>query len=157
MNTVERYYKRRQQRLDGKSDDPVVRFRARRDARRDADDDIQWITMNGAAVPIKGGQTKEEAVNEFLASKGSGTTGAGSSKENVKQALKSAEDKAKDASAHYEAVSKRIGEIADKDGWDAAKKYKDWYTEASERARTAIAEWEELYKEVHGLTPGETP
>lgn len=35
----------------------------------DADDNITWITMKGNHIPIKEGQTKEEAVKEFLAKK----------------------------------------------------------------------------------------
>lgn len=34
-----------------------------------ADDDITWITVKGNHIPIKAGQTKEEAVKEFLARK----------------------------------------------------------------------------------------
>lgn len=33
---------------------------------QDSDDDIQWITMKGNHIPIKKGQTKEEAVKSFI-------------------------------------------------------------------------------------------
>lgn len=35
-------------------------------------DDVQWITVKGNHIPIKKGQSKEEAVKEFLAKKDSG-------------------------------------------------------------------------------------
>ena len=44
----------------------------------DADDNITWITMKGNHIPIKEGQTKEEAVKEFLAKKGEGSAKHGS-------------------------------------------------------------------------------
>lgn len=49
----------------------------------DADDNITWITMNGNHIPIKEGQTKEEAVKEFLAKKG----GKSESQSNMKKAI----------------------------------------------------------------------
>lgn len=58
----------------------------------DADDNITWITMNGNHIPIKEGQTKEEAVKEFLASKG-----------------KSGEGSAKHGSGEYKAKSEHLG------------------------------------------------
>lgn len=71
MDSVERFKVRRKWRMDSKRLDDIARYKKRRadrlDARKDADDDVQWITMNGARVPIKGGQTKEEACKEFLA------------------------------------------------------------------------------------------
>lgn len=33
------------------------------------EDDLEWITVNGNHIPIKKGQTKEEAINEFFESK----------------------------------------------------------------------------------------
>ena len=36
---------------------------------QDKDDDIEWITVKGNHIPIKKGQTKEQAVKEFIESK----------------------------------------------------------------------------------------
>ena len=63
----------------------------------DADDDIQWITMNGNHIPIKKGQSKEEAVKEFLAKKG-----------------KSGEGSAKHGSGEYKAKSEKKDPFATK-------------------------------------------
>lgn len=38
----------------------------------DADDDIQWITVKGNHIPIKKGESKEDAINAFFESKGKG-------------------------------------------------------------------------------------
>ena len=38
----------------------------------DSDDDIQWITVKGNHIPIKSGQSKEDAVKEFFEAKESG-------------------------------------------------------------------------------------
>lgn len=35
----------------------------------DSSDDLEWITVNGNHIPIKEGQSKEDAVNEFLKNK----------------------------------------------------------------------------------------
>lgn len=40
----------------------------------DKDDDITWITVKGNHIPIKKGQSKEDAVKEFLESKKSGSS-----------------------------------------------------------------------------------
>ncbi|MBQ1758957.1 MAG: hypothetical protein IIZ94_04660 [Prevotella sp.] len=44
------------------------------------DDDIQWITVKGNHIPIKKGQSKEEAVKEFFESKGKSSGGKSESK-----------------------------------------------------------------------------
>lgn len=40
----------------------------------DADDDIQWITVKGNHIPIKKGESKEDAIKAFFESKGSKST-----------------------------------------------------------------------------------
>lgn len=40
------------------------------DENMDKKEDIEWITIRGTHIPIKEGQTKEEAVDEFLSKKG---------------------------------------------------------------------------------------
>lgn len=40
----------------------------------DADDDIQWITVKGNHIPIKKGESKEDAINKFFESKGAKST-----------------------------------------------------------------------------------
>jgi len=37
---------------------------------QEVDDDVQWITVSGSHIPIKKGQSKDEAVKKFLADKG---------------------------------------------------------------------------------------
>ena len=58
----------------------------------DADDDIQWITVKGNHIPIKAGQSKEDAVKAFFESKGKQSGGKSESKETRKSlALKIAD------------------------------------------------------------------
>ena len=35
-----------------------------------ADEDVEWITVKGAHIPIKKGQSKEKAIKEFFENKG---------------------------------------------------------------------------------------
>jgi hypothetical protein len=50
--------------------EPKAAFHRTRDAALDRDDDIEWITVNGNHIPIKPGQSKEEAVEAFIEKKG---------------------------------------------------------------------------------------
>ena len=65
----------------------------------DKDDDITWITVKGNHIPIKKGQSKEDAVKEFLESKKSGSSksdkGATSKSAPAKSESKSAGTKTK--------------------------------------------------------------
>ena len=49
---------------------------------QDADDIESWITVRGNHIPIKKGQSKEEAVKSFLKSKGGNSSAKGSSQKN---------------------------------------------------------------------------
>jgi len=84
---VERYRQQRQKRLDAKKEESqrcIDAYRARRDARiaarqrRDEEGDVdQWITVNGASIPVMQGETKTTAVEGFIAEK-QGQSGMGS-------------------------------------------------------------------------------
>ena len=87
----------------------------------DADDNITWITMNGNHIPIKEGQTKEEAVKEFLASKGKSGEGSakhGSGEYKAKETPAPAKPK-KPASEHAQ-VAKLIKNELNKQGFKAS-------------------------------------
>ena len=49
---------------------------------KDKDDDIEWITVHGNHIPIKKGQSKDEAVKEFIEKQGNKSSDKGGSKEN---------------------------------------------------------------------------
>ena len=49
----------------------------------DVDDDIQWITVKGNHIPIKSGQSKEDAVKEFFEAKESGGKSESAQKKNT--------------------------------------------------------------------------
>lgn len=70
----------------------------------DKDDDITWITVKGNHIPIKKGQSKEDAVKEFLESKKSGSSksdkGATSKSAPAKSESKSAGTKTKKEYPH---------------------------------------------------------
>ena len=51
----------------------------------DSDGDIQWITVKGNHIPIKKGQSKEEAVKSFFESKGKSSGGKSESKSSQKK------------------------------------------------------------------------
>ena len=77
----------------------------------DKDDDITWITVKGNHIPIKKGQSKEDAVKEFLESKKSGSSksdkGATSKSAPAKSESKSAGTKTKKEYPHeFETVRK---------------------------------------------------
>lgn len=62
---------------------------------------IKWITVNGAHIPIKGGQTTEQAKQEFFAKKKAASSSGGSAKTNaspsdktgIKQQVRDNQDK----------------------------------------------------------------
>lgn len=77
----------------------------------DKDDDITWITVKGNHIPIKKGQSKEDAVKEFLESKKSDSSksdkGATSKSAPAKSESKSAGTKTKKEYPHeFETVRK---------------------------------------------------
>jgi hypothetical protein len=60
-----------------------LRYKQQIRTAQDADDDIEsWITVRGNHIPIKKGQSKEEAVKSFLESKGGNSSAKGSSQKN---------------------------------------------------------------------------
>lgn len=73
----------------------------------DKDNDIQWITVNGNHIPIKAGQSKEEAVKSFINSKNEYSEKAIQERVDKleKKVEKALEDNNKDA---YEAYSAQL-------------------------------------------------
>lgn len=97
-------------------------YKARLRAVTDADDDITWITMNGNHIPIKEGQSKEEAVKEWLAKKGGGNESKKSQPENKKDKDPEFETVRKNALANPNTYG---GKYTQKSKSAAYKEYKD--------------------------------
>lgn len=97
-------------------------YKARLRAVTDADDDITWITMNGNHIPIKEGQSKEEAVKEWLAKKGGGNESKKSQPENKKDKDPEFETVRKNALANPNTYG---GKYTQKSKAEAYKEYKD--------------------------------
>jgi len=82
---------------------------------QEVDDDIQWITVKGAHIPIKKGQSKDDAVKDFFSKqKGDGSKKIGDMSE--KDLIKSIK-----------------GESKDWHDWDRNEKTEDAYAEIERR------------------------
>lgn len=109
----------------------------------DGDDDIQWITVKGNHIPIKKGQSKEDAINKFFESK----NGGGKSKKEEPKKTESVVSKPKVGSVPLKKYTvKSILERANKSKGDdsvtesyviseAVKNNKNKYTEAELKQR----------------------
>nr|DAG43207.1 MAG TPA: Minor capsid component [Caudoviricetes sp.] len=66
-------YNCRCQAIPYSDDNPFIKTRTDKNGQKiaiNAKDDVEWITVKGNHIPIKDGQTKEQAVKEFLEKKG---------------------------------------------------------------------------------------
>lgn len=66
-------YNCRCQAIPYSDDNPFIKTRTDKNGQKiamNAKDDVEWITVKGNHIPVKDGQTKEQAVKEFLAKKG---------------------------------------------------------------------------------------
>lgn len=66
-------YNCRCQAIPYSDDNPFIKTRIDKNGQKiamNAKDDVEWITVKGNHIPVKDGQTKEQAVKEFLAKKG---------------------------------------------------------------------------------------
>lgn len=79
------------------------------------DEDITWITVNGNHIPVKKGQSKGDAVKEFLESKKS--DGAKKSEKTETKSEKPKEKSTKKSSVHW--VDPKIWNDPRSDPWYA--------------------------------------
>lgn len=103
------------------------------------DKSIEWITMNGNHIPIKEGQTQDEAVNEFLKSRND-PRGDSVKELKEKQAQDLDEKKEKQKAKAKRSLTKRIEEHQHK--IDNPQLYvKDWNTKSEQYKQGIVNYW----------------
>lgn len=157
-----------------KAESMLNMFKRKRVQNAEKDDDVEWITVKGTHIPVKKGQSKEDAVSQFFKDKAKSDTSEATAEKYIKKLEEDAgrelshEEKAKelkkggfskDEAKAAGVLQEVVDKVYKKDDPSNSDLYQKWVDEVKENypelAENFHISSEEEFKEITGLTAKE--